>query len=368
VKNGLRVLVVLAALLVPFWACAQFEEEDPFEAGRKLFEQQKYAEALAKFQETLKWVPEDPLVLSWIGACHVSLSQFPEAEKALKAAIDNGGNSYKFFELLTVSQVRQAKWDDALATIKRYRETATADEVQQNLDKLRAVESALHLEKRVACLRLDPPDKDCADAEAETAWALGAQDPAQSAQFAQIWLARGASETDPARRDAMYARAEAASRAWLAAAPAPDSARAKASLGTALVRQKKLDEALTVLEEAIQADPLNCALRGEVTRVHLAREDFPAAKAAATEMIACRSDDPQGWLFRAMAEHGLENCPGVLKDGAEYMKRAPGKDEPKFVTYCKQVLDWKKAEDERKKQLDEYKKWVQQQLESGPEL
>jgi len=366
--NWMRMLLFLVLLSGAWPAAAQFDAEDPFEAGKKLFGEQKYTEALAKFQETLKWIPDDPTVLSWIAATHVQLSQFPEAEKSIQAAIANGGTSYQFYEMLTVSQVRQSKWDEALATIGKYRKIAPEAELKTNEPKLRAVEAALHLEKRGECLRRDPPDRDCADAEAEAAWNLGVNDPAQHAQFTQIWLIRGANTTDPAKKAEMYARAEKAARAWVGSAQPADAVRAKAALGTALVRQKKYDDAIPLLEEARRAEPTNCAILLELTRIHLAKEDYAAAKSTSSELATCRPDDPQPYLLRAMAEQGLGDCPAVIKDGAEYMKRAPGKEEPKFVTYCKQMAEWEKNESKRQKQLEDYKKWVKQQLESGPDL
>src|SRR5262245_28618362 len=194
---------------------------DPFAEGRRLFEEKKYAEALAKFRKSLEYLPHDPTILSWVGAAQISLSQFAEAEQSLTEAVDRGGTSYEFFELLAASQTRQGKWDAALATLARYREVGPEAERKANEEKLRNLEVALHLEKRGECLRREPADQQCADTELESAWKLGTKDPAQAATLAQIWMSEGVSESDPKQKAEFLGRAEAAARTWLgAAAPA----------------------------------------------------------------------------------------------------------------------------------------------------
>lgn len=340
---------------------------DPFADGRRVFEEKKYAEALVKFQEALAFVPDDPTILSWIGACHMGLSQFAEAEKAIGQAVEKGGAAYKFYELLMTSQARQGHWDDALATIRRYREVAPEEEEKENDEKLRALQAALHLEKRLVCLRRDPPDQQCAEAELDAAWQLKPKDTAQYVQFAQIWLLKAHAEKDPARKVELYQRSEAAARDWVASAPAADAIRAKATLGRILVRQKKYDEAIGLLEEVRKAAPSDCAVRLDLARCYIGKSDFAQAKAAATEAIGCNPGEAQGYLLRAMADHGLDDCPAVLKDGAEYVKRAQDKEEPRFVRYCKEVVEWQKREQDRQKRLEEYKKWIQRALEEGSE-
>lgn len=339
---------------------------DPFAEGREAFEAKKYEEALAKFRRALEIVPGEPTILSWVGAANMQLARYAEAEAALTEAVAKGGTAYQFFELLAKSQIHQGKWDAALATIRRYREVAPEAEKQENEEKLRALESALHLEKRLECLRADPPNLLSADAELETAWKLNAKDPAQYVSFAQIWTSKALAEKDPVRKAEYYARAEAAARAWVAsAADAAEKIRAKTALGTVLVRQKKYDEAITVLDEASKAEPSNCALKLQIARAYLGKEDFRQAKAMASEAIDCAPAEPQGYLLRATAEYQLEDCPSVVKDGAQFAQRAPGKEEPKFITYCKSVIKWERAQADRQKHADDYKKWILQQLEEG---
>ncbi len=338
---------------------------DPFADGRRLFEEKKYEEALTKFQKALEYLPHDPTILSWVGAADMQLSRYSEAEQALKEAVERGGTSYKFFELLAASQAHQSKWDAALATVRKYREVGPDDEKKENEEKLRTLEIALHLEKRLECLRREPPDRACADTELDAAWQLKPTDPAQHVSFTQIWMSKGLAEKDPARKAEFYAKAETAARSWVASAAEADRVRARIALGTVLVRQKKFDDAIPVLAEASKVDPSNCAIRLELARAHLGKEDFEQAKAAASGVIDCHADESQGYLLRATAEYGLEDCRSVIKDGAEYVKRSPGKEEPKFVVYCRSVIDSQRAEADRQKQAEDYKKWVRQQLEEG---
>jgi len=339
---------------------------DPFAEGRRLFEEKKYEEALAKFRLSLEYLPHDPTILSWVGAAQMSLSKYAEAEQSLTEAVERGGTSYEFFELLAASQARQGKWDAALATVKRYREVGPEAERKTNEAKLKNLEVALNLEHRAECLRSEPPAQACAEAALEAAWRVGTQDPAQSATFAQIWLSQGVSESDATRKAELLSRAETASRTWLAAAPPAEANRAKIFLGTTLVRERKFQEALPVLEEASKAEPGNCSVKLELARAYLGQENWAQVKAVATEAIACKPDEPIGYFLRASAEFGLEECPAVVKDGAEYLKRLPpGKEEPKFVKYCKSVLDTQRAQadqEEYKKQMD---RWIRQQLEDG---
>ncbi len=359
-------VVFILALCVAGTVRAQ--STDPFVEGFRLYEEKKFAEALVKFREALKWVPDDPTVLSWIGATHMSLAQYADAEKVLTAAIDNGGTTYKYFELLTLSQINQSRWDAALTTIRRYRDATDDADEQENDEKLRNLESALHLEKRLVYLKQSPPDKESAAKEADAAWNLHPKDVTQYAQFAQIWLGAAVAETDAAKKADLYARAESAARTWLASGTGPDVATVRVILGTALLRQKKFDEAIRVLGEACTAEPTNCRLKLEVTRAHLGKEDYVQAKIAATEAITCDPNDPQGYFLRAVAFRGLDDCPSVVKDGADYVRRSPGKEEPRFITYCKELLAYKKGEEEdRKKRYEEYKKWILQQLEPPPE-
>lgn len=364
-KSNLRLFALLLAALLAASASAQFD--DPFVEGKRLFEAQKFAESLEKFKEALQYVPDDQSILSWIGACHMSLAQYPEAEQALGKAIDAGGRDYRFFELLAASQVQQRKWDAAIGTVKKYRDLAPDDEEKGHDAVLRNLESALRLEKRVDCLRREPPDRECDDAEAEAAWRLEPTDPVQYNRFMQIWIAKGASEQDPAKRAEYMARSEKSILAWLPNAPAADAPRLKAILGNIYLKQKRYDEAITTLEAVKAADPTLCSVRFDLVRVHLGKNELETAKSLATEAIACAPDDPQGYLLRATAEYGLDDCPAVVKDGAEFAKRAAGKTSPKFVAYCKNVMDWEKSEKDRQKRVDEYKKWLLQQIEYGDE-
>lgn len=356
--------LLLACVCIAVLARAQ-ESFDPFAEGRKLFEQKKYEEALAKFQKSLEYLPHDPTILSWIGATYLSLSKYPESEQALTEAVERGGTSYKFFELLSAAQARQGKWDAALATVKKYREVGIEEEKKENEEKLRTFEAALHIEKRVECLHREPPDRACADQELEAAWQLHPKDPAQDVSFTQIWTSKALAETDPARKAEAYARAETSARAWLASAVEAEKPKAKYALATVLVREKKFDEAIPMLEEIRKADPGNCAVKLELSRVFLAKADFAQAKALSSEAIDCRPDETQGYLMRATAEYGLNDCPSVIKDGAEYKKRA-GKEEPKFVAYCRGVLESNQAAvNQQRQHADDYKKWIEQQLAEG---
>ncbi len=348
------------------WSVLAQTISDPFAEGRRLFEEKKYEEALAKFQKSLEYLPHDPTILSWVGASQLSLSRFAEAEQSLTEAVDRGGTSYQFFELLAASQARQAKWDAALGTVKRYREVGPEVERKENEEKLRALDVALHLEKRGECLRRDPPEHPCADTALEAAWQLGANDPAHAATFAQVWLSHGVSETEPARKGELLARAETASRVWVAAAGAAEANRARVFLGTTLVRERKFEEAAGVLEEARTAEPSNCSVKLELARAYLGRENYPKVKAAASEAITCKPEDAIGYFLRASAEFGLEECPAVVKDGAEYLKRVPpGKEEPKFVKYCKSVLESQRAQADQQEYKKQMERWVRQQLEEG---
>lgn len=362
-RTKIVVLALCVGIAGMLWAQEAF---DPFAEGRQLFEQQKYQEALVKFQKSLEYLPHDPTILSWIGATYLSLSKYAEAEQALTEALERGGTSYKFFELLSATQARQAKWDAALATIRRFREVGVEEEKKQNEEKLRTLEAALHLEKRLECLRREPADRACADQELDAAWQIHAKDPAQDVSFTQIWTSKGVAEQDPARKAEAYARAETAARSWLQSAPEADKPKAKMALAIVLVRQKKYDDALPFLEQIRSADPANCAAKLELARAYLGKEDYAQAKTFASEAIECRPEETQGYLLRATAEYGLDDCPSVVRDGAEYKKRAAGKEAPKFVAYCRSVLDSQRAAvDEKQKHAEDMKRWIQQQLEEG---
>jgi tetratricopeptide (TPR) repeat protein len=252
-------------------------------------------------------------------------------------------------------------------TVKKYRDLTPDAEEGEHDQVLRTLESALRLEKRADCVAAEPPDRDCGDAEAEAAWALKPQDPTQYNRFMQIWIAKAVVEQDPAKREEYLRRTETAATTWLPSATGAEAVRAKAILGNVYLRQKRYDEAQATLEEVKKADPTFCGVQFDLARVQLGKGDFNAAKAVATEAIACAPDDPQGYLLRATAEYGLDDCPSVVKDGAEFAKRAAGKASPKFVSYCKNVMDWEKSEKDRQKRVDEYKKWLMQQIEYGDE-
>ena len=324
--------VLLGALLCGA-VFAQFE--DPFQEGKRLFEEKKFAEALERFKQALEYLPDDQSILSWIGACHMSLAQYPEAEVALGKAIDAGGRDYRFFELLAASQVQQRKWDAAIATVKKYRDLTPDAEEAEHDQTLRTLESALRLEKRADCAAAEPPDRACTDAEAEAAWALKPLDPTQYDRFMQIWIGKAVIEQDPAKREEYLSRTEIAAKTWIPSATGADAIRAKAILGNVFLRQKRYDEAQATLEEVKKADPTFCAVMFDLARVQLGKGDFNAAKGMATEGIACAPDDPQGYLLRATAEYGLDDCPAVVKDGAEFAKRAAGKASPMFMNWLR---------------------------------
>lgn len=359
------VFAVVVAALVCGAALAQFE--DPFVAGKSLFEQKKYAEALERFKEAAQYLPNDQSILSWIGACHMSLAQYPEAEQALSRAIDAGGRDYRFFELLAASQVQQKKWDAAIASVKRYRDLTPDEEEKGHDEVLRTLESALRLEKRVVCLKSDPPDRACGEAEADAAWALKPNDPATYNTFMQIWYAAAVGEQDLVKREEYFRRTESAATTWLQHATGDDVQKAKMTLSSVYLKQKRYDDAIVVLDQIKAANPTYCVARFDLTRAYLGKGEFEKSKALAADAIACAPDDPQGYLLRATAEYGLDDCPSVVKDGAEFAKRAAGKASPKFVSYCKNVIDWEKSEKDRQKRLDEYKKWLMQQIEYGDE-
>jgi tetratricopeptide (TPR) repeat protein len=363
-----RCALWIAVLAVVCSTAVLAQYEDPNVEGRHLFEEKKYAEAIVKFTEALNYLPNDPSILSWLAACHLNLGHLPQAEDALSRAIAAGGKEYRFFELLAATQFQLKEIDAAIATVHKYREVAPAAEQAQNDAKLRVVESEMHLAKRVECLKKDPPDKACGDAEAEAAWALESKSITHALQFSQIWNYAAGAEQDPVKRDQYLQRTEVATREWLKSATGADALRAKSVLGSVLTRQKRYDEAITVLGEIVAADPSRFSARVDLIRAYLAKEDFVAAKQASSDAIALAPEDPQGYLHRAMAEYGLEDCPAAVKDGAEYVKRAAGKPTPKFLEYCKGVMQWEQAERDRKKhQVEDYKKWLMQQLDYGDE-
>src|SRR5262249_36888136 len=151
---------------------------------------------------------------------------------------------------------------------------------------------------------------------------------AQAPTFTQIWLSRGAMEQDPAKKAELYGRAEAAVRTWLASAPDADKVRAKTTLANLLLRQKRYDDAIPLIEELKAGDPANCSARLELARAYLGKEDYPKARAAAADAVECQPAEPQGYLLRATAAYAADDCPAVVKDGAEYAKRAPNRGEP----------------------------------------
>lgn len=366
-KQRFALVAALACLVFSGAVVAQFE--DPNVAGRQLFDQKKFAEAAVKFKEALTYVPNDPSILSWLAACHLNLSQYPEAEDALARAVAAGGKEFRFFELLAATQYEQKKVDAAIATVKKYREVAPAEDLKQNEVKLRPFESELHLAKRLECLRATPPNRACGDAEAEAAWAVGANEPKWYQQFAEIWAAAAETpELEAAKRDDYLKRAETATRGWMTIATGPDLLRAKTVLGGLLTKQKRYEDAIPLLQEIVAADPTQISARITLIRAYVFKEDFVTAKQAATEAIAVAPENPQGYLYRAMAEYRLEDCPAVVKDGAEYAKRSAGKPVPGFLSTCKNVLEFEQSEKDRKRrEVDDYKKWLMQQLDYGDE-
>ncbi len=363
-----RFAMMIAVLCVALHGAALAQFEDPNVAGRQLFDEKKFVEAAAKFKEALTYRSNDPSILSWLAACHLNLGQLPEAEDALARAIAAGGKEFRFFELLAATQFQQKKIDQAIATVRKYREVTPEAEQATNDAKLRTFEAEMHLAKRVECLRQTPPDRAGADAAAETAWVLEAKSLTHASQFAQIWNVAAGAEQDPAKRDEFLKRTETATREWLKTATGPDALRAKTILGSVLTKQKRYDDSIPLLREIIAADPTRFAARIDLIRAYLAKEDFNAAKQAASEAIAIAPNNPQGYLHRAMAEYGLEDCPSVVKDGTEFARLAAGKPSPKFLEYCKGVLDWQQSEKDRKnQQVADYKKWLMEQLDYGDE-
>jgi tetratricopeptide (TPR) repeat protein len=89
--------------------------------------------------------------------------------------------------------------------------------------------------------------------------------------------------------------AEESLRSALAAAPQDIDVRV--DLAELLMRTHRADEATTLLEEAVKANPSATAARTALTEAYLAKGDLAAARGAAEQLKTAQPDLPAGWYL-----------------------------------------------------------------------
>jgi Tfp pilus assembly protein PilF len=96
--------------------------------------------------------------------------------------------------------------------------------------------------------------------------------------------------------------AEQTLRTAMVAAPQDSSLRAE--LGDLLVSQKRADEAVKLLEEAVRADPGDVRLRESLIRAYLVQPNLEAARTGAEDLKTLRPNAAAGFYYAGLAAEG----------------------------------------------------------------
>ncbi len=101
---------------------------EAYNRGATAFQEGKMAEALAGFEEAAKLLPQFPDIHANIGAVHMRLNRWPDAEVAYGRAIEidpeDAGSHYN----LGACHLRQSKYDLAIVSLKKSTELEPASE------------------------------------------------------------------------------------------------------------------------------------------------------------------------------------------------------------------------------------------------
>ncbi|MEI8171872.1 MAG: tetratricopeptide repeat protein [Deltaproteobacteria bacterium] len=91
-----------------------------FNLGCKLFQMQRYMEALENFQKTVDLAPDKPEYHNLLGQTYDNLGQTLEAEKSLRHAIEiNPNYAVGYYDLGVILAKREGLKQEALATFER---------------------------------------------------------------------------------------------------------------------------------------------------------------------------------------------------------------------------------------------------------
>ncbi len=355
-------------------AAADEPPPEPFMEGQRLFQESRFAEALVQFEEANLRYPDEPRVLSWLGASQNQLGRHAEAKASLERAFallhdqqalaEGVGQpvtpiDLNYHALLAGIETNLGQFEEAVATLQAYTVaddgTETAAAAAQALDGARAALKSQIVAAGAGCLR--SRDLDCARrAFAQAEILQPATPPVVEAiargALSQAERAVGETDEDKATRVALYEQAVDVCRLWLEAAGA-GSTEARRVLAKALAGSKKPEafrEAIEILTSLWDgaADPAqrDGSIQLELAAAHAALEQWQPMLASASAFIEHGPEDPlgQGYCLRSFAQYRLGQCEPAIADG-ERCRNTDGTTRTlRHVDACKERLAKQQAE------------------------
>lgn len=143
-KNVRYGLLLMAAVLM-LCGCGKGDEWN--EAGLRLFNEGKYTEAIAQFEEAIVEDNKEPAYYDNIGMAYLELGDYEEAESAFQMALNLDDKDKAAYRGLGILQLRQGRYQEAVASF------ATAVEMAGN--KIGAAEYDCMLYKAEAELGME---------------------------------------------------------------------------------------------------------------------------------------------------------------------------------------------------------------------
>lgn len=371
----MKQLWILAFLAVLLGAASPAQQivDRHYQDGQRLFGEKNFAAALQEFKDLDSWVPNDPQVDSWIGACLNELGRHAEAKQYLEEAIQVLRDKQRlageenqpvpeiaigYFTLLARIQLNLGEFEQAIATIDSYPVqddgSSEAAKAKQAIDIERQALKTKLVALGSECLNMG--DLDCARLRFTQGETVLPAMPSVREWVAREFLRRaekapGATEEEKAKRAELYMAAVQASRIWLeeAGSASTDAQRtlAKALLGSK--NKEGYEEAiriLTVLRDGEDPAQKDGSIQRDLAVAHAGLEHWELSLASASQFIELNPDDPlgQGFCLRSFAQYQLGNCQEAIHDG-RYCKNADGSPRTlKYVDTCQQRLSKQETE------------------------
>jgi tetratricopeptide (TPR) repeat protein len=349
-------ILPLAILLLGATPLDPAEIDRQFNEGQRLFGEKDFAGALKAFETVDEYVPNEPRVYSWIGACLNELGRYQEAEERLEDAfsllrgiqgdtpIDLG-----YYTLLAGIQANLGEYEQAVATLESYRLPQGGDDPAKAEQALASAKQTLAAKMVAAggeCLRTG--NLDCARVTFTQADALLQATPSVREAMARDLLVKAAKAPDgtdeeKAKKKELEASAIAATRLWVETAGdrAPEANRL---LAKALVDTKEKEayaEAIGILTRLQQEqDPAkpDATLLLDLAVAQGGLEQWDEMVASSSRYIELEPNDSlgKGHCLRSFAQFQLGKCQETVDDGAQCRNPDGSPRSLTHVDACKQ--------------------------------
>jgi tetratricopeptide (TPR) repeat protein len=242
------------------------------------FDQEKYEEAVAEFQEAARLAPEDDQVHLYLGRAYYELGRYEEAIAAYREAVRLAPDDAAAHFYLGLAYQQQGDLDQALASYQEaIRLDPNLDEAHTNIGGV--YENLGEVDKAIAAYTTAiqvNPDNDAAH------YNLGLIYHDQGLLEAAVTEYLAAIDANPGQADAYYNlgiayyeqdRLDDAIAAWQESIRIqPDDSMVHNNLGRAYFDQGRLEEAEAELLEALRLDPANALAHFNLALVYMEQD------------------------------------------------------------------------------------------------